>query len=67
VRQETEVKRLQEDLRRDRIENDAREIANDVKRVETDIKRMENDRLQCFLQRARRGDPDADRILERGP
>jgi hypothetical protein len=65
VRQDTEVKRLQ-DVRRGRIENDAKEIANDVKRVETDAKRTENNRIQYFLQCAKQSDPDVAKILECG-
>jgi hypothetical protein len=64
-RQETELERLQEGLRRDRLDNDAKEIENDEKRLAIETRRLENERIQFFLQRAKEGDLAAARELER--
>jgi hypothetical protein len=65
IRQETELERLQECLRRDRLDNDAKEIENDEKRLAIETRRLENERIQFFLQRAKEGDLAAAKELER--
>ncbi|OXV07071.1 hypothetical protein Egran_05164, partial [Elaphomyces granulatus] len=52
-RRETEQNLLEEQLRRERLANDAMETANE--------------RIQYFLQRAKQGDQQAARMLERDP